>query len=205
MTAFSLLRPDWHARTACGGNDPDQPRRARQHFAAPGTESAHRARARCHFECPVRTECVTWALDQIFETGIWGGLDPAEIRAERVWRGLNNPTPKDLTTTALEARHPDALAAARNVDHTPKRPNSRGLDTRVLNLVRTAGGLIDAIPGATVADQLGAQLGANPKALIRVLIRLHKQGHLIVTRTRPSPRAPIKSVHIPQSLLETAA
>ena len=72
----------WHDRTACGEMDP------RLFFVPddePGAERAAReaeAKAVCVL-CPVRLECLDYALRNSIKYGIWGGLSQAERMRER--------------------------------------------------------------------------------------------------------------------------
>uniref|UniRef100_A0AAU2VHU8 Transcriptional regulator WhiB n=1 Tax=Streptomyces sp. NBC_00008 TaxID=2903610 RepID=A0AAU2VHU8_9ACTN len=69
---------NWRERAACRDEDPDL-------FFPIGTTGpalvqTEDAKAVCH-GCPVRAECLRWALENSQDTGVWGGLDEAERRA----------------------------------------------------------------------------------------------------------------------------
>ena len=72
---------DWRPDAACRGLDPElffssdeiANRQERQDREA-------EAKAVCA-RCPVRTECLAYAIDAGERYGIWGGLDPVERRA----------------------------------------------------------------------------------------------------------------------------
>lgn len=49
------------------------------------TPRATQARAVCR-ACPLREECADWAADTGQQYGIWGGLDPAELKVRRTCR-----------------------------------------------------------------------------------------------------------------------
>lgn len=59
---------------ACAAEDPDLffPDTSPQ-----ASDDTARAKAVCA-RCPVRTECLTWAIDTQQTHGIWGGLDESE-------------------------------------------------------------------------------------------------------------------------------
>lgn len=63
---------DWTAFSACKGKDPDE-------LFVTGA-AQNRAKAVC-FGCPVRTECLSDALDNRVEFGVWGGMTERERRA----------------------------------------------------------------------------------------------------------------------------
>lgn len=63
---------EWAARAACRTADPDEL------FVEGAAQSA--AKAVCN-GCPVRTECLAFALDRRIEYGIWGGATERERRA----------------------------------------------------------------------------------------------------------------------------
>lgn len=63
---------DWTAFSACKGNDPDE-------LFVTGA-AQNRAKAVC-LGCPVRTECLSDALDNRVEFGVWGGMTERERRA----------------------------------------------------------------------------------------------------------------------------
>lgn len=66
MTAIRL--PDWQRQAACLNHpEPDL------FFPEQGRAKAKRARAICA-DCPVKTECLEYALDEHIVFGIWGGL-----------------------------------------------------------------------------------------------------------------------------------
>lgn len=62
----------WAERGACRDVDPDS-------LFVPGA-AQHRAKRVCA-ACPVRTECLTEALDNRMEFGIWGGMTERERRS----------------------------------------------------------------------------------------------------------------------------
>ena len=62
----------WTARSACRDADPDE-------LFVTGA-AQNRAKAVC-MGCPVRTECLSDALDNQVEFGVWGGMTERERRA----------------------------------------------------------------------------------------------------------------------------
>ena len=72
----SLLAPDsvndWTAAAACGSADPDE-------LFVTGA-AQNRAKLVCQ-GCLVRTECLSDALDNRVEFGVWGGMTERERRA----------------------------------------------------------------------------------------------------------------------------
>lgn len=77
----------WVEQALCAQTDPEV------WFPAPGhTEGERRAKAICA-GCPVRTECLTHALDIGAEHGVWGGLSPRQRQSlrRREWRGRRQP------------------------------------------------------------------------------------------------------------------
>ncbi|MFJ6771775.1 WhiB family transcriptional regulator [Kitasatospora sp. NPDC091257] len=73
-------RRDWREHALCREEDPEL-------FFPVGTRGpalrqiAH-AKAVCN-RCPVRTECLQWALATKQEAGVWGGASQNELRAAR--------------------------------------------------------------------------------------------------------------------------
>ena len=66
----------WVKQAACLGHDPDL------WFLDDQTGSYREARAICN-DCPVRIECLDWAIDSHTEHGLWGGLNPTERKQLR--------------------------------------------------------------------------------------------------------------------------
>jgi WhiB family transcriptional regulator, redox-sensing transcriptional regulator len=79
-----LGRPEWHARAACRGTEPARffPSRGKN------TTAPVRAVLRTCRSCPVRVQCLRFALDLGYPVpGVWGGtLERQRRRARR--RGL---------------------------------------------------------------------------------------------------------------------
>ena len=63
---------DWGRRGLCRTADPDD-------LFVPGA-TQNRVKALCN-GCVVRTECLSYALDQHIEYGVWGGMTERERRA----------------------------------------------------------------------------------------------------------------------------
>ncbi len=63
---------DWTTRSACRTGNPDEL------FVSGAAQN--RAKAVC-LGCPVRTECLSDALDNRVEFGVWGGMTERERRA----------------------------------------------------------------------------------------------------------------------------
>ena len=63
---------DWTSAAACGKADPDEL------FVTGAAQNA--AKVVCA-GCPVRTECLSDALDNRVEFGVWGGMTERERRA----------------------------------------------------------------------------------------------------------------------------
>lgn len=75
-------RPDWHTEAACRGLNPDL-------FYGETSDHATDAKAVCA-TCPVRQECLDYALSNGEYYGIWGGMSERERRSMR--RALNTGT-----------------------------------------------------------------------------------------------------------------
>jgi WhiB family redox-sensing transcriptional regulator len=66
------LEGDWENLASCRNADSEI-------FFAPGGIQEHRAKAVCR-SCPVRWECLAYALRNRVEHGVWGGLTDRERR-----------------------------------------------------------------------------------------------------------------------------
>lgn len=80
----------WATRGACVSMDPD-------HFFVQGAEQ-NAVKAACT-SCPVRTECLAYALDNRVDYGVWGGMTERERR--RLLR--RNPDVTDWRAALMEA------------------------------------------------------------------------------------------------------
>jgi WhiB family redox-sensing transcriptional regulator len=65
----------WVRRAACAGHDPE-------HWYVPEHANYSYARPICA-TCPVRTDCLDWAMRAGEYQGMWGGFSPAERRRLR--------------------------------------------------------------------------------------------------------------------------
>ena len=72
MTVDIFEPQAWVTRSACRNVDPDE-------LFVTGA-AQNRAKAVC-LSCPVRTECLSDALDNRVEFGVWGGMTERERRA----------------------------------------------------------------------------------------------------------------------------
>jgi WhiB family redox-sensing transcriptional regulator len=92
---------EWIERASCLEQDPDL-------FFPVGTtgpaiEQTAKAKSVCA-GCPVRVECLAWALDTCQDAGVWGGLDEEERREIRRAR-------RRAAAAAAAASPPDELVA----------------------------------------------------------------------------------------------
>ena len=78
---YSDELPTWRDDAACLGADPDL------FFPPPGPYGAEEAKAICQ-GCPVRAECLDYAVTTAQKYGIWGGTNEQERRQIRKQRGL---------------------------------------------------------------------------------------------------------------------
>ncbi len=76
MTALDN-RADWWTRAACASADPELffP----ISYSGPALRQVARAKAICA-RCPIRQECLRYALDVGSIQGVWGGMTEAERR-----------------------------------------------------------------------------------------------------------------------------
>ncbi|MGW4894105.1 WhiB family transcriptional regulator [Kitasatospora sp. NPDC004240] len=84
--------PGWAARGSCRTSDPDE-------LFVDGA-GQNRAKAVCA-GCPVRTECLAYALDERIDHGVWGGMTDRERRALLRRR----PTVSSWRSLLEQARH----------------------------------------------------------------------------------------------------
>jgi len=69
---------DWRTRAACRDEDPELFFPVSE--MGPGARQVARAKAVCA-SCPVRAECLAYALDAGLDNGIFGGLTERERRS----------------------------------------------------------------------------------------------------------------------------
>lgn len=77
--SFIYERPAWQALGACAGIDPEL-------FYPKRGESTREAKRVCS-GCPVKQECLEFAVDNSEKFGIWGGLSERQRREIRKRRG----------------------------------------------------------------------------------------------------------------------
>jgi len=77
---LNIDRPEWHANAACLGEDVEV-------FFPHRGEDVSEAKRICE-GCPVRTECLAFALDTGQHFGVWGGTSERQRRRmrHRAWR-----------------------------------------------------------------------------------------------------------------------
>jgi WhiB family redox-sensing transcriptional regulator len=77
---MDIVRDDWRDDAACLHADPELffPDGA----AGLALRQMDEAKQICR-SCPVRQPCLTWALDQVIVSGVWGGTTEDERRALR--------------------------------------------------------------------------------------------------------------------------
>ncbi len=80
LVVDQVIDQDWRALGACSGKDPDL------WFAVGALE--HKAAKRICRDCPVRTQCLAYAMDAPVDHGIWGGLTERERRRWRRRAGV---------------------------------------------------------------------------------------------------------------------
>jgi WhiB family redox-sensing transcriptional regulator len=73
----------WNMRAACRGESASLFMPAIALQSAPGNARRVKHAKRVCAQCPVRRECLDYALRVDEQLGIWGGLDAAERRALR--------------------------------------------------------------------------------------------------------------------------
>jgi WhiB family redox-sensing transcriptional regulator len=70
-----LSELEWRAEANCSGFDPDL-------WFAPGALEHKEAKRICR-SCPVRRECLSYALETPVDHGVWGGMTERERRSFR--------------------------------------------------------------------------------------------------------------------------
>ena len=73
MSVF--LDQDWRAQALCAKFDPDL-------FFAPGAIEHKEAKRVCR-DCPVQSQCLSYAMTTPVDHGIWGGMTERERRRHR--------------------------------------------------------------------------------------------------------------------------
>jgi len=99
---------DWRDRAACAGTDGEM-------FFAEDGEGIDRAVDVCR-ACPVKRDCLTYALDNHIRAGIWGGITERQrIRGRRTPVADVAPTPRNRAWTPDDDERVRELLAARRV------------------------------------------------------------------------------------------
>ena len=94
ISGNSFLDQNWRALASCSQIDPDLffAVGAREHHRLPQPEP--KAAKKICRACPVRRECLAYAMDEPVDHGIWGGMTERERRRYRRqagsagWRSL---------------------------------------------------------------------------------------------------------------------
>ncbi len=85
MEPAGMVEEDWRAYALCAASDVDV------WFAAGAVE--HKQAKRICGACPVRRECLAYAMDARVDHGIWGGLTERERRRLRRRAGAGDWRP----------------------------------------------------------------------------------------------------------------
>lgn len=78
-----MAKPSWRDDAACADTE--------LNFFSDKTQEKYDARAVCISKCPVRWECLSYALETKEIWGIWGGVDEYEIRRALSVNRLGEP------------------------------------------------------------------------------------------------------------------
>ena len=78
---LALVDQNWRALGSCAGTDPNL------WFSVGATE--HRQAKRICRDCPVRRECLSYAMEAPVDHGIWGGMTERERRRYRRHNGID--------------------------------------------------------------------------------------------------------------------
>jgi WhiB family redox-sensing transcriptional regulator len=81
LAELEYVDQDWRANASCARFDPDL-------FFAPGALEHKMAKRVCR-ECPVRRQCLDYAMEAPVDHGVWGGLTERERRRARRRAGTN--------------------------------------------------------------------------------------------------------------------
>lgn len=76
MAANNIGNLNWAERGECAKPENEH---LKDNFFSPSAEKRYEAKNLC-FTCPVRGDCIQWALENKELWGIWGGRDDNEIR-----------------------------------------------------------------------------------------------------------------------------
>ncbi len=146
----------WHARSACHGMEPEDADAV--FFPLPRDHEAIAEAKELCAACPVRRDCLNYALENSLKEGIWGGLTEAERRPwhnglprrldySRVLAFFNG---RDVHLTEAERQvvidhayvrgwRPDRLAGALQISHKYARDLLRQAANKVFDRDRTLG------------------------------------------------------------------
>lgn len=109
----------WEDRAACA---PERRSQDLDWFSSDKDEK-YKARAVCQGQCPVRRECIEFALGNGMLHGIWGGVDDYEIRRAMSVDAVGDPSTRNRTP-----RCPYCMS--RDLDITPQKTKSKGYATQ---------------------------------------------------------------------------
>ncbi|MET9507746.1 WhiB family transcriptional regulator [Streptomyces flavidovirens] len=146
----------WHTRGVCHGMDPEDADAT--FFPLPRDHEAIAEAKELCAACPVRRDCLNYALENTLKEGIWGGLTEAERRPwhdglpqrldySRVIAFFNS---RDVHLTETERQavidhayvrgwRPDRLASALQISHKHARDLLRQAANKVFDRDRTLG------------------------------------------------------------------
>ena len=144
------------------------------------------ARRVCHL-CPVRAECLEYALLTRPAAGVWAGLTVLELARERRARrqaARLGKGPLDGSWPAVERRNSPATIEA-------DRPSE--LTVRLLELLESAGNDL-TLEDTPLPVVLAEMLGASERGVRNVLARLERLGDITLERTTSNRWAPIARI-----------
>ena len=84
----------WQTRAACRDADPELFFPASDDYTAAAVAAQVAVARRVCLSCPVRIECLSWAVEVSEDYGLWAGMTPDERRAIRRDRLAGVPDPE---------------------------------------------------------------------------------------------------------------